>query len=169
MPIQAQSAASEAVRENRLCAQTDCEAWDIALRVTVDAEPLRVFHALTVSEYREAWMCAPQTDGGLSVMASQDQDTYCVDFIRAGLPCLAISGSYDRCCPSEILFSWCKRSGSPTPKTMVCIRLHGSNRGATVLNLRHSGFTSASESLWHQRFWISSLRRLVWLLERRHS
>lgn len=167
MTIQAQSVVGEAAQENLPLAQSDCEAWDITLRVSVDAEPLRLFHALTVSEYREAWMCAPQADEGVSVRASQHHDSYCVDFVRAGLPYITISGLYDRCCPSEILFSWCKCAGSLVIKTIVCIRLH-SGGGATVLNLRHFGFTSASESLWHQRFWTSSLRRLARLLEQHH-
>lgn len=167
MTIQAQRAIGEAAQQHRPCSQTDCEAWDIALRVSVDAEPLCVFYALTVSEYREAWMCVPQINEDLSVTASQDHDSYCIDFVRAGLPCVTISGSYDRCCPSEILFSWCKRAGSPIVNTMVCIRLR-SRGGTTVLDLHHFGFTTASESLWHQRFWTSSLRRLAWLLERHH-
>jgi uncharacterized protein YndB with AHSA1/START domain len=137
---------------------------DIVLQVVIMADVRRVFHALSILEYREAWLCAPDGRGRCCVTGQTD-DSYRIDFYRAGFLDVSISGSQQACRGDEIVFSWRKSDAPDTSASRVRIYLQGDS-ARSVLNLRHSGITSVAEHLWHQRMWGRSLEKLGWLLER---
>ena len=121
--------------------------------------------SVNMPEYREAWVCAPDGTGYCCATAGQTDDSYRIDFYRAGFLDVSVSGSYQTCRSDEIVFTWQKSSAPETTASLVRIHLQGDS-SRTVLNLRHSGIASAAEHLWHQRMWCRSLEKLAWLLER---
>lgn len=147
-----------------ICEQPSTSSREIAVRISLHAEPLRVFHALTVPEYRETWVSLPDGKEGYSVAASESEASYRIELSRGGVPEVRISGIYYLRQPDAMVFSWRACSTTITRETTVHIHLK-KNAGRCMLDLRHRGFTSVPDRLWHRRFWILSLERLAWLLE----
>jgi len=166
MSAQPQSLAKDAPHEIRFHSQTGRSRWDIAIHTVIRAEPSRLFHALTLPEYREAWFCPPEKGEAYSVTASQQDLRYSIHVDRREAGAMFISGSYLLLKPSELAFTWRKDEAARGPDTMVEIRLHN-NAGRSGLRLYHKGFTSKAEGLWHQSMWSMSLGRLARLLETR--
>lgn len=165
MSAQPQLAASELPHEIRFYSQTSASRWDIAIHTVIRAEPSRLFHALTLPEYREAWICPPEKDQEYSVLASQDHPHYHIQVSRRVAGDLSISGSYLKSHPSEIVFTWRRDQPAQPAETLVQIRLQNSG-GRSGLRLYHRGFSSKSEGLWHQKLWSLSLGKLARLIER---
>lgn len=118
-------------------------------------------------EYREAWICPPDMDDTCRVVARQANATYRIDIYRAGALDLRITGSQRKWQPEEMEFTWRKRCESCSIRTTVYICLLD-RFGCSTIDLVHSGFTSAAESLWHRKLWSKSLEKLTWLLEPHH-
>jgi uncharacterized protein YndB with AHSA1/START domain len=148
----------------RLSIQANDDPWEIAIHAMLNAEALRVFHALTMAEYREAWMRCPEGDETWNAVAYKIKPGYRIDFCRNGLTRISVTGSYHLYFTDEIVFSWCKRVGLEISRTIVHIRLK-KNAGRTGLYSRHCGFASEAQRTWHQNFWTLSLEKLAWLLE----
>lgn len=148
----------------RIDSQQHVVLCDIALQAVIKADVRRVFHAVNMPEYREAWLCAPDGSGYCRATAEQTDDSYRIDFYSGGFLDVSVSGSYQVREPDEIAFTWGKNNAHETT-SLVRIHLQGDS-DHTVLNLRHSGIATAAEHTWHQRMWCRSLEKLAWLLER---
>lgn len=164
MTIEAPVLADRMHSTGELCNQTELSRWDICLHTAIHADIRRVFNAVTMPEYREAWICPPDANDKCHVVALQTRVCYRIDIYRADALDTRITGSQRKWQPEEMEFTWRKRCESLSIQTMVHIHLHDKS-GGTALDLVHSGFTSAAESLWHQRLWSKSLEKLTWLLE----
>ncbi len=164
MSAQPQSLVKEAPHEISFHSQTGASRWDIAIHTAIRAEGSRLFHALTLPEYREAWICPPEKDEAYSVMASQQDLRYSIHVDRREAGAVFISGSYLMLKPNELAFTWRKDEAARGPDTVVEIRLQY-NAGRCGLRLYHKGFTSKAEGLWHQKMWSLSLGKLARLVE----
>lgn len=165
MSAQPQLAAPQLPQEISFYSQSGASRWDIAIHTVFYAEPPRVFHALTLPEYREAWISPPEKDGNWRVAVSHDHPRYRID-LQSAAGDMCISGAYLIAQPHEVVFTWRKGDFTEASETLVQIRLQNS-AGRSNVRLCHRGFTSKTEGLWHQRFWSVSLGKLARLLERR--
>jgi hypothetical protein len=77
--------------------QTLEKNWTIDLVVGVDADTRRIFQALTVPEYLEAWIDMPDRAEGSRVVASMETNGYRLDHYSAGCAAVHITGSYLFC------------------------------------------------------------------------
>lgn len=140
--------------------QTD---WTIAMSVDVDADANRIFHALTVPEYIEAWMRIPDDDPDSRLVASQLDNGYCLRHFSGGRAAITITSCYLFCHRRKMRFSWQKTAGLVHADSIVDLRLRG-NFGSSILELKHLRLVSPDEFAWHCKLWQNSLEKLAFLL-----
>jgi uncharacterized protein YndB with AHSA1/START domain len=132
----------------------------LSLKVSIQADIRRLFHALTVPEYLEAWLSFPGERPGSSTLAARTDDRFAIEHYCHGRPSITISGNYRACRRRNVLFSWRVDGDICVPETEVEIRLRGDFEN-TILSLQHKGFTSRYDHSWHAILWSSSIRKLA--------
>jgi hypothetical protein len=154
----------QAISENELPASREnATQWTIAMSISVDADALRIFHALTVPEYLEAWISMPDQSEDSAVVASPSANGYRLDQYSAGSVAVSITSSYLFCHHRKMRLFWRKSRNPICSESLVDFRLRG-NFGSSILELRHTAIASADEYLWHQSLWRGSLKKLAFLL-----
>ena len=129
------------------------------MEFSIRADTRRLFHALTVPEYLETWLCLPG-HLGCATTATLINDDYMLEHSCGDRPSLAITGTYLMCRRRNVLFSWRVDGEVFIPETQVEIRLQG-NFENTIVTLRHTGFTSTADCVWHNALWSASMARLT--------
>jgi uncharacterized protein YndB with AHSA1/START domain len=129
----------------------------------VSADKRRVFDALTLPEYREAWLSLPGRNSGRYTTATSNDNAYRLDhFVEGGLE-FSIAGAYRVCRRSKMAFTWRKSSATSlhvsAAETLVTIRLQGAFADTTIA-LDHHGLFSPAEYRWHSEMWDLSLNKL---------
>jgi hypothetical protein len=137
--------------------------WAIEMSVDVEADARRIFHALTVPEYLEAWIDLPDCGKDSTIVAATTDNGYRLDHYADGGVDVSISGSYLFCHQRKLRLFWQADRLSTHTDSLLDFRLRG-NFGSSVLELRHMGLGSAEEYTWHERLWRGSLERLTSLL-----
>ena len=139
----------------------------LLMEVSIRADIRRLFHALTVPEYLEAWMSIPGDHSGCSTIASRINEDFLVEHSCKGKREFSIAGTYSVCRRHNLTFSWRIDGNLRMPKTEVDIRLRGDFEN-TRLILQQSGFTSPSDCAWHRALWSASLGKLTALYDSSH-
>src|SRR6202012_2876732 len=80
----------------------------ILRNVTVAADKRRLFDALTLPEYREAWLVVPGNSSTRHTMASSTDDAYRLDHFVDGSLEFSIIGAYRVCRRAKMAFTWRK-------------------------------------------------------------
>ncbi len=137
--------------------------WNIAMTVAVDADTRRIFQALTVPEYLEAWIDMPDQTPCSRLTASQNANGFRLDHYSAGRIAVSIVGSYLSCHQRKMRLRWRRDDLRGWAQSVVDFRLRGNFRTST-LELRHISLGSAEEFSWHQKLWQGSLAKLTSLL-----
>jgi uncharacterized protein YndB with AHSA1/START domain len=135
----------------------------IVLNVTVSADKRRLFDALTLPEYREAWLVVPGSHSHCYTVVSETGGAFRLDHFAEGGLEFSIAGAYRVCRRSKMAFTWRKSNATSlhvsAPETLVTIRLQGAFSDTTV-SLDHSGHFSPTEYRWHSEMWSLSLNKL---------
>ena len=121
---------------------SDCSS--LLLEVSIRADIRRLFHALTVPEYLEAWISFPGDHFGCSTIASRNNEDFLIEHSCEGKREFSIAGTYSVCRRHNLSFSWRVDGNLRMPKTEIDIRLHGDFEN-TRLVLQQSGFASPSD------------------------
>jgi len=132
--------------------------WHVALTVSVHAERHRLYQALTLPEYMEAWVRLPRARGQ-EISATCTAESYRIVGRSGDGTEISIAGIYRVSRRSKIIFTWKRGSASTVSASLVTIRLLG-DFARTTLYLAHSGLASKAEYAWHREFWEGSLGRL---------
>ena len=135
---------------------------DITIQTTINADPRRIFHALTMPEYLEVWMSLPEPDAYSGVVALRNANSYRIDFYRSENLDASITGLFRIYKADKLVLTWRKFGVSDDAQSIVNILLQG-GIGRCILELRHTGLPSYEESVWHQSMWRTSLRNLAQL------
>ena len=130
------------------------------MEVRIRSDIRRLFHALTVPEYLEAWLSFPDDHSGCSTIASRNNEDFLVEHSCEGKSAFSITGTYSVCRRHILVFSWQIDGDLSMPRTEVEIRLRGDFEN-TRLVLLQSGFASPAECAWHMALWSASLGRLI--------
>lgn len=149
---------------NRLDSRETPACWTVHLEFSIRADARRLFYALTVPEYIEAWMSFPGHDDGCSTVAAKLNQDYLVEHRCDGRPTVCIAGSYTVCQRHNLAFSWRVEGNPSVSESYVDIRLRG-NFEKTTLVLHHSRLTSPDQCAWHTALWTASIGRLIALYE----
>jgi activator of Hsp90 ATPase-like protein len=135
----------------------------IAMRVVVGADRRRIFDALTLPEYIEAWLTLPGDHAGCRLVASQKEEAFRFDHFSAVGYDLSISGAFRVCRRGKMFFSWRKWDARDEhawfTDSLVMIRLYGAFAKSTLC-LAHSGSFSEEDYCWHSEMWERSLKKL---------
>jgi uncharacterized protein YndB with AHSA1/START domain len=135
----------------------------VALSLRIAADRRRVVHALSIPEYMEAWLQAPDPDELLFVFDLVNQENFRIRLYRAEGLHASIYGSSRVEDANRVTYIWKTTSRARTTETLVDMRLEGGSRGCT-LRLKHSGFRDRAESAWHCRMWHQSMERLCQII-----
>ncbi|HEY4379493.1 MAG TPA: SRPBCC domain-containing protein [Acidobacteriaceae bacterium] len=133
----------------------------LSLRIAADRR--RIIHALSISEYIEAWLQMPESDELLFVFEPLKQESFRIQLYRAEGLHTSIYGSSSIVDGNQVTYQWKATSRGRTTESVVSVQIAETSRGCT-LRLRHSGFQDWMESAWHSRLWQGSLERLSRLI-----
>ena len=135
-----------------------CSVSDLIIATRVHADRRRLFQALTLPEYMEAWI-ALTGDSDMRLAVSSNSESFSIDIADANRPGPSITGVYLMRRRSKLIFTW-KNGWSPDgAMCVVTIRLRG-DFDRSELVLVHAGLKTWREFEWHLRFWQESIRRL---------
>ncbi|HEY1576348.1 MAG TPA: SRPBCC domain-containing protein [Terracidiphilus sp.] len=130
----------------------------VSISRSINADRQRLFQALTVSEFIEAWFCAPgATLGSTEVSACfrSFQVSYREHYgIRNRFLC-----AYRVMRRSKVQFTWKSDAFPESAPSLVTFRLQG-DFARTTLYLSHTGL-SRRDHPWHSRLWEGSLDKLA--------
>ena len=138
---------------------------DIALSFQFRADTGRVFYALSIPDYIEAWLQAPDTDDLRFVFNQIAEETFGIDLYRGQTPQARIEASCWVVGTNQVRYIWKTTSSVDVTETLVDMKLL-SGSGGCVLALKHSGFNDPAESSRCLRMWQQSLERLNRLMEK---
>ena len=136
----------------------------VSASVTIRADPRRVWHALTIPEYLEAWIEMP----GVHRLACDAEDAgtgFCFDLCDPVQVRSSIHGHCLVSTPQHLRYAWTKSGGKGRGKSLVDIRVKICKRRC-VVGVRHSGLSCAQDAMWYTTMWQRSLANLCRLLER---
>ena len=138
---------------------------DVALSFQFKADSSRVFYALSIPEYIEAWLQAPDTEELRFVFNQVAEETFRIDLYRGETRQASVDGSCWVVGSNQVRYIWKTTSLIDTTETLVDMKLLPGS-GGCVLALKHSGFSDPAESARCRRMWQQSLQRLCRLVEK---
>jgi len=144
--------------------QLTSDRWTVFLEFSIRADARRLFHALTVPEYIEAWLSFPGHHRNCANVVRTVERDYVIEHQCEGAASMCIAGTYSVRQRHNLMFSWRVVGDPRIAETCVDIRLRGNFENTTLL-LRHHGFQSAMHCAWHRAFWTASIERLVRLYD----
>lgn len=123
---------------------------------SVPAERKRVFYALTMPEYMEAWLAVPGVSPGCICVRTRN-GSFSIRCIADGAP-FTIGCNYRVCNRSKLFFDWKHDTNPPIATSLVTIRLMGEFE-RTDLELIHFGLDPSAQD-WHRKLWQASFAQL---------
>jgi len=138
---------------------------DVALSFQFKADSSRVFYALSIPEYIEAWLQAPDTDDLRFVFNQIAEETFHIDLYHGETLQAGVDGSCWVVGENQVRYIWKTTSPMGAAETLVDMKLLR-GPGGCVLALKHSGLQDAAESARSRRMWQQSLERLCRLMEK---
>jgi uncharacterized protein YndB with AHSA1/START domain len=138
---------------------------DVALSFQFKADSSRVFYALSIPEYIEAWLEAPDTDDLRFVFNQVAEETFRIDLYRGQTLQASVDGSCWVVGENQVRYIWKTASPIALSETVVDMKLLR-GPGGCVLALKHSGLKDPVESARCRRMWQQSLERLSRLMEK---
>ena len=142
--------------ERRGCSPTELP-FSISATTSVNADRLRIYQALTIPEYIEAWFCAPSAIAG-STQVSAKENSFSIIGRCTQHEQFAIFCSYQVRRRSKVVLTWQHCTRAETGSSMVRIRLLG-DFGRTTVHVVHVGLTLSNRQ-WHEAMWGLSLGKL---------
>lgn len=138
---------------------------DISLAFRIEAAISRVMFALSIPEYIEAWLQAPDTEELQFLFNAITQDAFRIDLYRAETLERSIHGFCRVVNANQVRYTWGTTSSTGTTETLVDMWLRNGS-GGCILGLKHSGFRDTADSMWCRRMWNQSLGRLSRLMKK---
>jgi len=136
---------------------------EIVLSIKIAADWRRVFHAITLPEYIEAWLQVPDTDRIECHAEMRSLARFRIDCFSANMPRRSIYGSCSLSRFDTIIYQWKGSHVDHAIQSTVEIRFNGGPRQC-ILNLKHSGLVNEDERAWHSVLWkrsFKTLRRVI--------
>jgi uncharacterized protein YndB with AHSA1/START domain len=141
---------------------------DVVLSYRIAADPARVLYALSMPEYIEAWLTAPDPEISRFDFHPEARNAFRLDLYRGEELQSTVISSCSIVSANQVRYHWKTISPAGLAETLVEMHLRP-NPGGCILGLKHSGFKDAAESAWFDRMWRQSLDRLCGLISKSHS
>lgn len=139
--------------------------WTVSMECKVAADTCRIFTALTVPEYMEAWISVPGYHPECHNITCQLAHGFQIEHHCKSGTITRISGLYRSFHRRKLSLLWRQAGTVENCESFVDIRLSGDFDKST-LRLRHRGLNSEEEFNWHRAFWSASITRLCRLFEK---
>jgi uncharacterized protein YndB with AHSA1/START domain len=130
---------------------------EVTIHRSVNADRSRLFQALTLAEYIEAWFVAPGAVSG-STSVTMGPDGFVVRYRLLDGGEERFVGSYKVLRRGKVQFAWTNASREAS-SSLVRIRLLG-DFGRTTVQLTHAGLDE-SQHLDYRMLWEASLDKLA--------
>lgn len=130
----------------------------IVLSSRIEVGSRRALYALSIPEYIEAWLRAPDPEEVL-VFAFVTPVRFQVDLYREDALRASIHASAHVVNKTEVIYRWQTISPYAITHTMVNLVLCG-GLDQCVVGLKHSGFSNMREQAWHYELWKRSMEKL---------
>src|SRR3569833_1959158 len=127
---------------------------------SVNADRSRIFRALTLAEYMDAWFVAPGSVSG-STAVVMGPNCFLVSYKLLDGGEERFIGTYKVLRRGKVQFAWRRDSFQETTLSLVKIRLQG-DFGRTTVQLTHVGL-EVPEQAHYRALWSASLERLATL------
>lgn len=137
--------------------------YTICASVRVRADTRRLFQALVVPEYLEAWLWIPDAGASWSVFPMDPAQGFVLE--GANPKAFRILAGYTTWRRRRLSICWRLERNRLLKVSSVALRLVGDFE-CSVLSLCHTGLGSSEEFAWHRRLWTESLDRLTRLFNR---
>lgn len=134
----------------------------ICASVRVRAETRRVFQALIVPEFVEAWLRIPDSGALWSVSSMQPCQGFVVECRGETAKTFRIAAAYTALRRRRLLICWKMERNRQLRESSVAMRLVGDFE-CSILSVCHTGLREFDDFVWHRRLWIESLERLAGL------
>jgi hypothetical protein len=144
------------------------QSADVILSYRIEAESSRVLYALSMPEYIEAWLQAPDADAFRFAFNPEARDGFRIDFFRNEVLQSSLYSSCRVVSSNQVRYVWKTISANSISDTVVDMHLR-SSPGGCILSLKHSGFKENAESIWCYKMWHRSLECLCKLMSRNRS
>jgi hypothetical protein len=138
----------------------DDTRYAVSAQIHVRAETRRLFHAIVVPEYLEAWLRVPDAGASLIVSPLKQSTGFAFNWCNAIDLQSRIVAVYKICRRRRLTLCWKIENGGYQSESTVVMRLAG-NFGSSTLSVFHSGFACFADFTWHRQFWNDSLRSLA--------
>jgi uncharacterized protein YndB with AHSA1/START domain len=132
----------------------------ISASVRIRTDIRRLFQAVVVPEYLDAWLRVPEHEVSSAVTPLQQSVGFALKWRSARATQSQILATYRTCRRRKLIISWKIEKNSLLKESSVILRLSG-DFGCSVLSLFHSGLGTFDDFAWHRQFWHLSLERLV--------
>jgi uncharacterized protein YndB with AHSA1/START domain len=133
--------------------------WNINLECRLAADMGRIFNALTIPEYIEAWICLPGCPTECWNSTRRIADGFQIEHQCHSGAVTTVNCAYVSLLKRKLSFLWRPTGALEMTESLVDIRLRGDFE-CSILRLRHSGFASEEEFEWHSDLWAGSLTKL---------
>lgn len=132
-------------------------SFSISAMTSVNADRHRLYQALTVPEYVEAWFSAPGAVAGRTAVFAEE-NSFSISYWCTPQQQFRILCSYQVRRRSKLVFTWQRLTHTEATSSVVKIRLLGDFERTTVY-VTHFGLPLCEQE-WHECLWVSSLRKL---------
>ena len=131
---------------------------EVSVHRSVNADRNRLFQALTLPEYMDAWLVMPGSVPGSTAVA-MGPDCFVVSYRLQDGREERFVGTYKVLRRGKVQFAWRQDSFQESTSSLVRIRLQG-DFGRTTVQLTHVGLDESEQS-HYQMLWEASLERLA--------
>ena len=128
----------------------------VSVSASVNADRDRIYRALTVPEYIDAWLTLPGAIAGCTGIFAGD-NSFSISYRNMSDEECRVYGSYQVRRRSKLVFTW-RHFTRVEESSMVKIRLLG-DFGRTTVHVTHVGL-ALSDRQWYEDLWGSSLLKL---------
>jgi|ERR1700677_4420737 uncharacterized protein YndB with AHSA1/START domain len=136
---------------------------EVVISIEIAADWRRVFQAITLPEYIEAWLQVPDADRIECHSERRSPTRFRIDLFSVNKSRRSIYGSCSLTRSDTIIYQWKRTNVDHRIQSTVQIQFNGGPRQCT-LHLRHSGLVNEEERNWHSVLWERSfhtLRRVI--------
>jgi hypothetical protein len=138
---------------------------DVLLSCRFIGDKSRVLYALSIPEYIEAWLRAPDTTEQKWVFNSTGREQFTIDIYPSDSLEERIHGYCQVINPNQVRYSWTTVSRSGSAKTLVDIETSWDISWCSI-TVKHSGLVGPVEISRYGEMWNQSLLRLCRLLRK---
>jgi len=121
--------------------------------------PARLFYALTIPEYIETWLTAPDIDEVHCSGNPAAGEALSIELRLNHRATASIFADYKNISAQDLNLRWYLRSRTHTCVSQLHIAIR-TVRADALLHIRHTGFSNPSDWHWHQELWGLSLTKM---------